>query len=603
PGWPMLRDVDAEVVFTGRGMQINGKHARILDSTVKNVQVEFVDMSADIPELNIHGLIDVKTPDVLEYVVRSGIGKEYEKTLQRLQTSGKGELELALELSLGKGEDHLSGRMRFDDNTIALRDQDNILLQKLNGQVNVVDGQFTGEGLHAQLMGAQLDIRVAPAEQDDIALNIEARSRLDLNASLRKHLGKSIPDIMPGKTDWLLEVQIPDAVADKKEEAKFVLSSNLKGVSIAAPAPLGKTAKQERPLNVRIGVGQLQHYQMALAYHDTLNAMLELDQDFSLQRGVLALGKTVTDFPKEPGLAVSARLEKLALDEWMNYAKGLGLFGNKDKTPSPAVDWISSVRLELEQLQAADMVFNQVSLDAVREEDRWQVDIGSDRIAGHVSFHDELMTYPLKLDLDYLKLQSDQSDTERTSYDPRDLPGFELQVEKFFFDEIELGSLSGNVKHTPEGLFMDRMQLQGEQVSLNASGEWAVNNGEQSTRLQAKLKSTGFGELLTKLGYESGFTAGKSKGVAQLQWPGDPMQFSLEKLNGDLSLDIRKGQLLDVSPGAGRVFGLLSLQTLPRRLTLDFSDVFKKGFSFDRIKGSFLLERGDAYTTNLYLEG
>lgn len=81
------------------------------------------------------------------------------------------------------------------------------------------------------------------------------------------------------------------------------------------------------------------------------------------------------------------------------------------------------------------------------------------------------------------------------------------------------------------------------------------------------------------------------------------MQFSLDKLNGDLSLDIRNGQLLELSPGAGRVFGLLSLQTLPRRLTLDFSDVFKKGFTFDRIKGSFLLERGDAYTTNLYLEG
>jgi uncharacterized protein YhdP len=81
------------------------------------------------------------------------------------------------------------------------------------------------------------------------------------------------------------------------------------------------------------------------------------------------------------------------------------------------------------------------------------------------------------------------------------------------------------------------------------------------------------------------------------------MQFLLDSINGNLSLDIRKGQLRDVSPGAGRVFGLLSLQTLPRRLTLDFSDVFKKGLTFDRIKGSFLLERGDAYTTNLYLDG
>lgn len=601
-GWPKLKDVEAEVIFTGRGMQIKGRHARILNSTVKNLQVEFVDMSAEIPELNLHGIMDVKTSDVLEYVVRSGIGEEYNKTLQRLQASGTGELELAMELSLGRGEDHLSGRMRMDDNTISLRDQD-ISLQALNGQVSMVDGKFRGEALHAQLMGSPLDIRMEPGENEDIALNIEAHTRLDLNENLRKHFGKAIPDIMTGKSDWLLEVQIPDAVAGNKEEAKFVLSSNLKGASIAAPAPLGKTAKQERPFSVRVDVGESKHYQLAMTYHDTLNAMLELNQDLSPQRGRLAIGKKVVTLPDEPGLVIDAKLEKLALDEWANYAKGLGLFSNKDIKPSSSMDWISSVRLELEQLHMADKVFNQVSLGAVRGDNGWKLDIDSDLVAGQASFHDEFLTHPLTLKLDYLKLQSDQSDTEGSSYDPRDIPGFELQVEKLFFDKVELGSLSGNVKRTPEGLFMDRLQLQGEQILLNASGEWAVNNNGQSTRLQSKMKSEGFGELLTKLGYESGFTAGQSKSVAQLQWSGSPMQFSVGKVSGNLSLDIRDGQLLDVSPGAGRVFGLLSLQTLPRRLTLDFSDVFKKGFSFDRIKGSFLMEAGNAYTTNLYLEG
>lgn len=602
PGWPMLRDVDAEVVFTNRGMQINGRHARILDSMVKNLQVEFVDMTAEIPELNLHGIMEVKSSDVLDYIVRSEVGKKYNKTLQRMDVSGTGELELTMELSLGRGEDHLSGRMRFDDNTIALLGQD-ISLQALNGQVSVVDGKFRGEGLHAQLMGSALDIRMEPVEDDDIALNIEVRTRLDLNASLRKNFGKSIPDIMSGKSDWLLKVQIPDAAAGNKEEAKFVLSSNLKGVSIAAPAPLGKTAKQERPLNVRIGVDDSQHYQMTLTYHDTLNAMLELKPDFSLQRGIVALGKSVTGLPEEPSLVVSARLEKLALDEWMNYAKTLGLLGKKDKTPSSAVDRISSVKLELEQLHAADMLFKQVSLDVVRKEDHWQVDIGSDRLAGNVSIHDEFLVHPLKLQLDYLKLQSGQSDTDSSKYDPRDLPGFELQVKKLFFDGDELGSLSANVENTHEGLFMENLLLQGEDLFLNASGEWAVSNDVQSTRLKARLKSDDFSALLKRLNYESGFVAGKNRSDIQLQWPGNPMQFSLVKLNGNLSLDIRDGQLLDVSPGAGRVFGLLSLQTLPRRLTLDFSDVFKKGFSFDRINGSFLMEAGNAYTTNLYLEG
>ena len=81
------------------------------------------------------------------------------------------------------------------------------------------------------------------------------------------------------------------------------------------------------------------------------------------------------------------------------------------------------------------------------------------------------------------------------------------------------------------------------------------------------------------------------------------MDFSLNKLNGILLMDIEKGQFIEINPSAGRLFGLLSLQTLPRRLTLDFSDLFGKGLAFDHIEGRFNLENGDAYTNNLSMTG
>ncbi len=602
PGWPKLRDVDAEVVFSGRGMQITSKHALILDSKVKDIQVEYADMTAAIPDLNIKGLLDVNTADVLEYVVRSEVGKDYQKTLERLQAEGKGELELALHLALGEGEDHLSGRMRFDENTIALRGKD-FSLQKLNGQVGIVDGQFWGEGLHAEFLGEALDVRVDPGEDTDAALSIEARTRLDINQNLRKHLGKSIPDIMPGKADWLLAIIIPDAVTGKKEEAKFILSSDLQGVSIAAPSPFGKTTKQKRPISISMGVSDTQHYQLALSYHDVLNSKIELNQDFSLQRGNLFFGDAAAILPEDAGLFINGKLEKLTIDEWQNYAMGLGIPGKEDKSGSSTPDWISAVQLELGQLQVSSIIFKKINVDAVRQEQSWEIDVESKQFAGHISFQDKLRLQPLKIDLAYLKIERSESDEESSTYDPRDLPGFILKIDKFFLDGNEFGSLSANVTQTPQGLFMEHIDLRGKNITLNASGEWAISDNKQTTRMQAKLKSNDFSKLLTSMDYESAFTAGKSKSTAQLQWSGSPMQFSLKRLNGNLAINIRDGQLLDVSPGAGRVFGLLSLQALPRRLTLDFSDVFKKGFSFDRIKGTFLLERGDAYTTNLYLEG
>ena len=86
-------------------------------------------------------------------------------------------------------------------------------------------------------------------------------------------------------------------------------------------------------------------------------------------------------------------------------------------------------------------------------------------------------------------------------------------------------------------------------------------------------------------------------------WHGSPMDFSLADINGELTMEIEKGRVLDIEPSAGRLFGLLSLQTLPRRLSLDFSDLFGKGFTFDQIAGTFTIESGNAYTNNLSMTG
>ncbi len=53
----------------------------------------------------------------------------------------------------------------------------------------------------------------------------------------------------------------------------------------------------------------------------------------------------------------------------------------------------------------------------------------------------------------------------------------------------------------------------------------------------------------------------------------------------------------------GKMLSIFSLQTIPRRLSLDFSDVFQKGYSFDSIKGDFNFNNGDMHTNNLRFDG
>ena len=50
---------------------------------------------------------------------------------------------------------------------------------------------------------------------------------------------------------------------------------------------------------------------------------------------------------------------------------------------------------------------------------------------------------------------------------------------------------------------------------------------------------------------------------------------------GDLSLSAENGQFAKINPGMGRLLGVISLQSLPRRFQLDFHDIFSQGFALE----------------------
>ncbi len=108
---------------------------------------------------------------------------------------------------------------------------------------------------------------------------------------------------------------------------------------------------------------------------------------------------------------------------------------------------------------------------------------------------------------------------------------------------------------------------------------------------------------MRRLDYDPGIIGDDLSMLLALSWSGGPNEDLLETLDGNVKVRIGEGQLSELKPGAGRVFGLMSIAALPRRLALDFRDVFGKGFAFDKINGDFQIVDGETYTCNLSLEG
>jgi uncharacterized protein YhdP len=178
-----------------------------------------------------------------------------------------------------------------------------------------------------------------------------------------------------------------------------------------------------------------------------------------------------------------------------------------------------------------------------------------------------------------------------------------LTIKALKFGDLALGQAGMRLLPVAGGVRVDSLQLATGWMNLQASGAWTRVNHEESSHFLVEIRGDDFGDMLEELGYSAEMKGGKAEIKIDATWPAAPYAVTFENLHGELDLKVGAGRLVEVEPGAGRLFGLLSLNSLQRRLSLDFSDLFRKGYTFDRIEGQFTLDNANAYTDNLYIDG
>ena len=82
-------------------------------------------------------------------------------------------------------------------------------------------------------------------------------------------------------------------------------------------------------------------------------------------------------------------------------------------------------------------------------------------------------------------------------------------------------------------------------------------------------------------------------------WDEIPRKSDITSGNGVLSINVKDGQINSEERVPGKVLSLFSFSELPKRLVLDFRDVFGEGFPFDRLQADVTFTDNIAYTCNL----
>jgi uncharacterized protein (TIGR02099 family) len=598
--WSPLVGLDAQVNFTGRSMDILSQQGVIRNASLENVHVRIRDLAK--PVLTLTGAVDGQLSVMLAELGSSPLGDTYGGFVDRVDTAGKSTLDLDLRLPLyGKKRDiTVSGLIKLADNELRIKES-TIALKKIKGTLVFDDSGIRGNNLAAQLYGKPAVVKVWSGKEDS-STHISLDGKLGL---LRIIVGEksALYPAISGNSDWNVELQIKGKPGrGKRANVSLYVNSTLAGTAIDLPAPFGKDSDTLRELSLKADRIDYPEKQLRLRYGNLLDGLLVfavVDETPELQRGAIRFGGGKTDLPADERLLVSGSLKQINTTAWKPYLGG----------DSPGLGIPVEYELDVDELEILGHYVRDVSLHMEAAGLVWNIKAGGPSISGDIELTKAAVGFDkVVMNLQRLAVESDSSKEEPaddTEVLPEFFPNLQIVAQQLVYNDIDLGNFQlATEKQLDNSLKLKRLILSSELLEARMSGSWRLQDGQQRSSVDVGVTSGKMDELLKAFGYQESIEGGELSGSMRAAWPGPLWAFSPPLVEGQLDVKIENGQLVDLEPGAaGRVLGLLSLSNLPRRLLIDFSDVFGDGFSFDKINGSFVVEDGDAYTSNLYVKG
>ncbi len=620
PLWPPAINVDGELAIRGAELKLDITRGTISGADITGAHIVLPNMGVHQRMLKVTGVARGRAADAITLVRDSPLKNGRAARLTELDISGDVEVPLSMNLGLYPGGPHeVEGEARFNGNRITELKQ-NLTLDEVVGAVQFTHHDWHGDGLRAVFEGTPVDLGINGALNDPLYDSEFHMAGVSLASGLAAYLEKYTPpvhswlarhqklDAFDGHVSWQAALKVPSAAGHAAgAPQRLTIDSTLDGLNIQLPWPLGKQADDMRPLHIETAIADHMAVTTRIDMSDTLSVELDAARDGDgrarLTRAELVFGSLTPQFKGTPGLSLSGYIALLPLTEWTPFLQ---------RTPDGgAADYLDALPLtldvEVSELRMLGRKFKDMRIHGAREQERWNLVTSGPDVSGRIEIPRDAAHGVLRLDLEHLHLRRAMKAATVGSapeLDPRRLPAFEMHCAEFRYGKIELGQADVYTSRHATGLTLDKLHFSDENFSIIASGDWQVEGGQHHSKFDIAVEAKALGKLLSRFGYRVGnIKHGNTAIDIQAHWNGTPADFALARINGSFELNVSNGRFLDIDPGTGRLFGLLSLQALPRRLTLDFEDLFDKGLVFDRIAGVFQLQDGNAYTNSLLIEG
>lgn len=607
PNWPPLENVTGSMIYNNEGLHVQSTTARLLDADLTNMDVT---LPYDSEDLHIVGHASGASETVMELLRTTPLHQEIGSGLDAWEVKGLVSADLDLIVPLNEKPTQVDVRALIKNTQLNMPDI-KLAFEDVNGDLRY----STNKGLSSQQLTAKLttfnmpvSLSITTPEKDKTLtarLRTQGKVAVDQLAAWQPSM---VWSYLKGTVPYNLELQIPlRSVSAKPNPIKLIINSSLQGVATQLPAPFGKSANTIRRLTMATSFNEKNYRIDATLSNQDMRGVLVVDKNNEPLQANIVLGQTaaVAD-PNKPGLRITGNTSNVIVDEWINF-----IDAENKQTQHPGASTLNiDVNVKVGNLQGFDQTVTDVQLSVNREGPAWKIGLDSDEITGDILLPDNPQE-PYDIYAKHVQFPAPQTTPAPNaprvdvlaSVDPNRLPAAQVKIDSFAVGNDKYGKWYFTLNPIKNGVQIKNIQIDNMKyfsiMGNNATWTKEKKQAQSQTYFKGSITTGDLNTALNAWGYNPGVESQQARFDVDFTWPGSPAFFAMTDGSGTINLEFDNGRFSDTGGKASvlKIFGALNVSALARRLTADFSDLYKSGISYDKAEATINVNDGLATFT------
>ena len=606
PDWPSVTQASAKLHFENERMDIYTQQGQLVNLAVgSGVHVSIADlMNADILSVKIKKRADAQS--LLPFFEATPLEQPLANVFSVIQGQGSANADIELTVDLNELNVNAKGVVTLKDMPIYLA-QPGIQLSAVNGRLYFNDD-------HVALKSASANWLGMPIKFDFDGKNIGETYRGEINIvaqmnaeTLIKEAQGLFHNYLKGESELAINVTLNFLPTGFNYLAE--INSQLIGLTSELPAPYTKSADTPWQLTAQVQGDDISNLITASVNNQVYFNAILANASAKMTNAHLILGSQDLGLNRED-FTVSINIEETPFASWVALIDQIITVSEAETQSESVLPPLKEVVGQINRLTIADIAFNDFEMRLRPQQNELDLRLNAKELRSQISIPINQTSRPIKVTSDYLRLnflpksddaltaQSETPSTEDLTW-LNTMPAIEFTCLDCKIENYQLDKVSASLFGDGTQLMIPELVVDKGDHILRAKGQWKAGQ----THFHGTLQSDDIGELFDEFDITTTVKDSDADITFDLAWQGAPYQLDIPTLAGDLAWDLEDGHLAEISDGGARVFSLLSLDSLVRKLKLDFRDVFSKGFFYNSFKGTMQLDKGIAYTEDTKMDG